>query len=163
MPDLSVITEGLRLPNPFIIASGPPSTNANVISMAFDEGWGAVVSKTTCLRAEKIINVAPRYARLRAASTGEVMGWENIELISDRPFKTWLDEFRDLKQRYPEKVLIASITEEYNRDAWHEIVQRVQETGVDGLELNLSCPHGLPERAMGAAMGQSAGIVAEVC
>lgn len=163
MPDLSVAVNGLSLPNPFIIASGPPSTNANVIAKAFDEGWGAVVTKTCCLRAERIINVAPRYARLRAETSDEIYGWENIELISDRPFSLWLDDFRRLKDRYPDRVLIASIMEEYNRDAWLEIVERVQETGVDGLELNLSCPHGLPERKMGSAMGQDADITRQVC
>lgn len=163
LTELSVNVNGLRLPNPFMIASGPPSTNANVIAKAFDEGWGGVVSKTCCLRADQIINVSPRYARLRAQDTDEIFGWENIELISDRPFSTWLSEFRWLKERYSDRVLIASIMEECNRDAWIEIVERVQDTGVDGLELNLSCPHGLPERRMGSAMGQDPEIVRQVC
>lgn len=163
MVDLSVKVNGLHLPNPFMIASGPGSTNANVIAKAFDEGWGGVVSKTCCLRAEQIVNVSPRYARLRAEGSDEIYGWENIELISDRPFATWLSEFRRLKEQYPDRVLIASIMEECNRDAWVEIVERVQATGVDGLELNLSCPHGLPERRMGSAMGQEPQIVRQVC
>jgi dihydroorotate dehydrogenase subfamily 1 len=163
MVNLSVQVDGLRLPNPFVIGSGPPSTNAKVIAKAFDEGWGAVVTKTCCLRAERIVNVSPRYARLQAEGTDEIYGWENIELISDRPFGTWLSEFRWLKQQYPDRVLVASIMEEHNRDAWMEIVERVQEAGVDGLELNLSCPHGLPERKMGSAMGQDPDIVREVC
>lgn len=163
MPDLSVTVHGLRLPNPFVIASGPPGTNANVIARAFDEGWGAVVAKTVCLDATRIVNVAPRYARLRAASSREIYGWENIELISDRDFGIWLDDFRRLKDRYPDRVLVASVMEEYRRDAWHEIVERVQETGIDALELNFSCPHGLPERRMGSAMGQDPAILAEVC
>lgn len=163
LPQLSVHVDGLELPNPFVIASGPPSTNANVIAKAFDEGWGAVVTKTCCLRAERIINVAPRYARLRAEGSDEIYGWENIELISDRSFSTWLSEFRWLKEQYPDRVLIASIMEEYNRDAWVEIVERVQAAGVDALELNLSCPHGLPERKMGSAMGQDPQIAREVC
>jgi dihydropyrimidine dehydrogenase (NADP+)/dihydropyrimidine dehydrogenase (NAD+) subunit PreA len=162
MPDLSITVNGLSLPNPFVIGSGPPGTNANVIGKAFDEGWGAVVSKTISLDASKVVNVAPRYARMRAAQTKQVVGWENIELISDRPFDAWLDEFKRLKDRYPDRVLIASIMEEYNRDAWVEIVERTQETGVDGFELNLSCPHGLPERRMGSAMGQDPAIVEEV-
>ncbi len=162
-PDLSVTVNGLRLPNPLMIASGPPSTNANVIAKAFDEGWGGVVTKTCCLRAERIINVAPRYARMRAEGNGEIYGWENIELISDRPFSTWLAEFRWLKEQYPDRMLVASIAEEYSRDAWVEIVERVQATGVDALELNLSCPHGLPERNMGSAMGQDAELTAQVC
>lgn len=163
MADLSVTVNGLTLPNPFVIASGPPGTNANVIAKAFDEGWGAVIAKTVSLDASKIINVAPRYARMRATGSKEVIGWENIELISDRPLHVCLDEFRQLKQRYPDRVLVASIMEEYNRDAWVEIVERCQETGVDGLELNFSCPHGLPERKMGSAMGQNPEILEEVC
>lgn len=166
MIDLSVQLNGLRLPNPFVIASGPPGTNANVIAKAFDEGWGGVVSKTACLNAARIVNVAPRYARLRAASgsgaPGQILGWENIELISDRTFSAWLDDFRSLKSRYPDRVLIASITEECSRDAWIEIVERTQATGVDALELNFSCPHGLPEQRMGSAIGQDPELISEV-
>jgi len=162
MPDLSVTVDGLSLPNPFVIGSGPPGNNAGTMAKAFDEGWGAVVSKTVSLDAEKIINVAPRYARLRDEQSQDVYGWENIELISDRSFDTWLDEFRQLKERYPDRAVIASIMEEYNKDAWVEIVERTQATGVDGLELNFSCPHGLPERGMGSAMGQDPAIVQEV-
>ena len=151
MADLSVTVDGLRLPNPFVIGSGPPGTNANVIGKAFDEGWGAVIAKTISLDASKVVNVAPRYARMRAATGDEVIGWENIELISDRPFDTWMKEFRQIKQKYPQGVLIASIMEEYRKEAWVEIVERCQEAGVDAFELNFSCPHGLPERRMGAA------------
>ncbi|MCK6476594.1 MAG: NAD-dependent dihydropyrimidine dehydrogenase subunit PreA [Phycisphaerales bacterium] len=163
MANLGVKVDGLVLPNPFIIGSGPPGTNANVIAKAFDEGWGGVVAKTVCLDASKIVNVTPRYARMRASEHKEIIGWENIELISDRPLETWLDEFRELKRRYPDHVLIASVMEEYRRDAWVEIVERCAETGVDGFELNFSCPHGLPERRMGSAMGQDPAILEEVC
>ena len=163
MPTLQTTVNGLRLPNPFVIGSGPPGTNANVIGKAFDEGWGAVVSKTVSLDASKVINVQPRYARLRSRESGEIYGWENIELISDRPFDTWIQEFKQVKDMYPDGVLIASIMEEYRRDAWHEIVERCQEAGVDALELNMSCPHGLPERKMGSAMGENPDLLEEVC
>src|SRR6266480_7317620 len=163
MADLSVTVDGLKLPNPFVIGSGPPGTNANVIGKAFDEGWGAVICKTVSLDASKVVNVQPRYGRLRAAGSDEIIGWENIELISDRSFETWIREFKQIKDKYPDRVLIASIMEEYRKDAWVEIVERTQATGVDGLELNLSCPHGLTERNMGQAMGQEPGICEEVC
>ncbi len=163
MADLSITVDGLRMPNPFVIGSGPPGTNANVIGRAFDEGWGAVVAKTISLDASKVINVAPRYARMRASSSREVLGWENIELISDRPFDTWIDEFKSLKETYPDRVLVASVMEEYHRDAWVEIIERCEATGVDAFELNFSCPHGLPERKMGSAMGQDPEILREVC
>lgn len=163
MADLTCTINGLKLPNPFVIGSGPPGTNANVISKAFDEGWGAVVAKTVTLDADKIINVQPRYAQLRSRVSNEIYGWENIELISDRSFETWLDEFKFLKDKFPDRVVIASVMEEYRQSAWEEIIERCQETGVDAFELNLSCPHGLPERKMGSAMGEDPELVKEVC
>lgn len=162
MPILETTVNGLRFKNPFVIGSGPPGTNANVIRKAFDEGWGGVIAKTISLDASKVVNVAPRYARMRATDSKEVFGWENIELISDRPFDTWLEEFDSVKQSHPDDILIASIMEEYKKDCWIEIVQRCQEVGVDAFELNFSCPHGLPERKMGAAMGENPEIVQEV-
>src|SRR6201999_4294515 len=162
MPTLATIVDGIHLPNPFVIGSGPPGTNVNVGGKAFDEGWGAVIIKTISLDASKVVNVAPRYARLRTSSK-EVIGWQNIELISDRPFNVWIDELKMLKDKYPDGVVIASVMEEYNKDAWIEIIERVQATGVAGFELNFSCPHGLPERKMGAAMGQDCNIMEEVC
>ena len=112
MPTLETTVNGLKLPNPFVIGSGPPGTNANVIGKALDEGWGAVIAKTISLDASKVINVAPRYARLRTDRSREVYGWQNIELISDRPFSVWLDELNLLKDKYPDGVVIASIMEE---------------------------------------------------
>jgi dihydroorotate dehydrogenase subfamily 1 len=91
-----------------------------------------------------------------------IVGFENIELISDRPYSVWLDEFRQLKKQYPRHVLIASVMEEYRKEAWQQIIREVQDTGVDGFELNLSCPHGLPERKMGMAMGEDPSICEEV-
>jgi dihydroorotate dehydrogenase subfamily 1 len=163
MPTLATTVDGLKLKNPFIIASGPPGTNLNVINRAFREGWGAVIAKTVSLDASKVINVTPRYGKLYANDKKEVIGWENIELISDRPLEIWIEEFKKCKDAHPDGILIASIMEEYRKDAWVEIVERCQDAGVDGFELNFSCPHGLPERKMGAAMGQNPEILGEVC
>ncbi|KAK8928275.1 hypothetical protein KSP39_PZI017268 [Platanthera zijinensis] len=166
-PDLSVRVNGLEMPNPFVIGSGPPGTNYTVMKRAFDEGWGAVIAKTVSLDSSKVVNVTPRYAKLRAGSNGsakgQIIGWENIELISDRPLETMLNEFKQLKKEYPERILIGSIMEEYNKDAWHELIERVEESGVDALEINFSCPHGMPERKMGAAVGQDCALLEEVC
>lgn len=160
--DLSIEVNGITFENPFLLASGPPGTNAKVIAKSFDLGWGGVVCKTISLDSSKVSNVVPRYGKLKSRETGEVVGFENIELISDRPFDTWLDELRQLKKNYPNKVLVASIMEEGRRECWHEITKRVQETGVDAFEMNLSCPHGLPERRMGMAMGEDPERVREV-
>ncbi|RYR08010.1 hypothetical protein Ahy_B05g075537 [Arachis hypogaea] len=166
-PDLSVTVNGLKMANPFVIGSGPPGTNYTVMKKAFDEGWGAVIAKTVSLDAAKVINVTPRYARLRAGANGsalgQIIGWENIELISDRPLETMLKEFKQLKEEYPDRILIASIMEEYNKVAWEELIDRVEQTGVDAIEVNFSCPHGMPERKMGAAVGQDCALLEEVC
>ncbi|HJO25813.1 MAG: NAD-dependent dihydropyrimidine dehydrogenase subunit PreA [Planctomycetes bacterium] len=163
MTDLSITVDGIRFPNPFLLGSGPPGTNGKVIRRSFELGWGGVVCKTISLDNNKVHNTAPRYGKLTShTGSKEVIGFQNIELISDRPFELWLDELAECKAAYPEHVLIASIMEEMNKDRWQEITSRVQDAGVDALELNLSCPHGLPERAMGAAMGQDPDIVGEV-
>jgi dihydroorotate dehydrogenase subfamily 1 len=162
MPTLATTVDRLSLPNPFVIASGPPGTNLGVISRAFRAGWGAVIAKTVSLDSTKVVNVSPRYAQLHAGN-GEVIGWQNIELISDRPFAVWLDEFKRAKDLFPDGVLLASVMEEYRRDAWVEIIERCEAAGVDGFELNFSCPHGLPERRMGSAMGENPELLEEVC
>ncbi len=161
--NLRVVVNGMEFENPFLLGSGPPGTNARVINKSFELGWGGNVAKTISLDASKVVNTNPRYAKLRDGDDArKVIGFENIELISDRPFDIWLDEFRAIKKAWPTRILVASIMEEYRREAWHEIVERTQETGVDAFELNLSCPHGLPERRMGAAMGAHPEIVGEV-
>ena len=104
MATLATTVNGIKLPNPFVIGSGPPGTNANVIGKAIEEGWGAVIIKTISLDSSKVVNVAPRYARLRTEKSKEVIGWQNIELISDRPFKVWIDELNQLKDKYPDGV-----------------------------------------------------------
>jgi dihydropyrimidine dehydrogenase (NADP+)/dihydropyrimidine dehydrogenase (NAD+) subunit PreA len=165
--DLSIDVDGLKFDNPFVIGSGPPGSNAGTIKRAFKEGWGGVSCKTIQLEADKIKNVAPRYARLststNAKEKGSVYGFENIELTSDRSFSDWMDDFKDIKDAYPDKILIASIMEDHSKGPWQEIVGKCQDVGVDAFELNLSCPHGLPEMGRGMAMGQNPEIVEEVC
>lgn len=162
-PDLSVTVNGLKFPNPFVIGSGPPGTNYTVMKKAFDEGWGGVIAKTVSLNADLVKNVTPRYAKMKSEDGAEVVGWQNIELISDRSFEVMLAEFKQLKEEYPDRILIASIMDEYNKENWVEIVRRCEEVGVDAFEINFSCPHGMPERKMGAAMGQDCTVLDEVC
>src|SRR5690606_39196362 len=81
--DISIVVNGMKFPNPFVIGSGPPSTNGRMMQKAFADGWGGVVCKTMSLDASKVVNVAPRYGRLRSRLHNEVIGFENIELISD--------------------------------------------------------------------------------
>ncbi|MBL7665727.1 MAG: NAD-dependent dihydropyrimidine dehydrogenase subunit PreA [Bacteriovoracaceae bacterium] len=160
--DLSIVVNGIEFENPFVIGSGPPGTNKTTIMKAFNEGWGGVVAKTISLDASKVHNVAPRYGKLYSRVNNEVIGFQNIELISDRSVDDWMKDFREIKKECPKGVLIASIMEEYNKENWQTLVKMCQDNGADAFELNFSCPHGLPERKMGAAMGENPDIVAEV-
>ena len=160
--DLSITVNGIKFPNPYLLGSGPPGTNARVIAKSYDAGWGGAVAKTVSLESAKVVNVVPRYGKLRSRTSGEVIGFENIELISDRPIDVWLDEFRQVKKNYPHHVLIASIMEEYEKERWQELTRLVQDTGVDAFELNFSCPHGMTERKMGSEMGEHPDLTEEV-
>ena len=160
--DLSITVNGIHFKNPFLLASGPPGTNARVISKSFDLGWGGAVTKTICLDSSIIINTAPRYTKYRDPKTNNVIGFTNIELISDRPIEIWEKELVQLKKNYSDRPVIASIAASLNQNDWQQLAKRIEATGVDGFELNLSCPHGLPDKQMGMALGEDAQRVEQV-
>ena len=132
-----------------------------MIAKSFDAGWGGVVAKTVSLDSAKVVNVVPRYGRLRSRDTGEIIGFENIELISDRPFDVWLDEFA-AEERVPEQRPDRLDHGGVRQGALAGTDAAVQETGVDAFELNFSCPHGMPERRMGSEMGEHPDLTEEV-
>src|ERR1700758_1244696 len=150
-PDLSILfANKIYSPNPFWLASAPPTNCGEQVMRAFDAGWGGAVWKTL---GDPIVNVSSRYSSVDWNGQ-RMMGLNNIELITDRPLETNLREIAEVKKRYPRHALIASLMVESNRDAWHTIVQQAEDAGADGLELNFGCPHGMSERGMGSAVGQ---------
>jgi dihydropyrimidine dehydrogenase (NAD+) subunit PreA len=152
MADLSVEIAGIRSPNPFWLASAPPTNSGEQVARAFDRGWGGAVWKTLGHTEDEIVNVSSRLAAIRGRS-GRVIGINNLELISDRPLAENLREIRDLKARYPDRVIVASVMTGERRQ-WEELIAQCEEAGADGFELNFGCPHGMCERGMGAAVGQ---------
>jgi len=150
MADLRVNFAGIESPNPFWLASAPPTNMGSMVERAFDAGWGGAVWKTL---GEPIRNVCSRLASIDQGPQ-RMMGLNNIELITDRPLEVNLKEIRECKRKYPKHALIISLMVESRREAWHEIAKQVEDTGADGVELNFGCPHGMSERGMGAAMGQ---------
>src|SRR5579872_6210746 len=141
---------GICCPNPFWLASGPPTNCGDQVMRAFDAGWGGAVWKTI---GEPIVNVSSRYSSVDWNGL-RMMGLNNIELNSDRPIDVNLREISEVKRRYPNHAVIASLMVESKRETWHDIVRRAEDTGADGLELNFGCTHGMSERGMGAAVGQ---------
>ena len=150
MADLSINLAGIKSPNPFWVASGPPSNTAYQAHRAFEAGWGGVVWKTI---GDPIVNVSSRYSALNLGQT-RMVGFNNIELISDRSPETNFREFAEVKKRWPHHAVIASLMVD-TRERWHEFVKRAEDAGADGVELNFGCPHGMCERGMGSAVGQN--------
>lgn len=149
-PELSIEFAGIRSPNPFWLSSGPPTNTAGQVMRAFDAGWGGAVWKTIGVQ---VRNTTSRYSAVNLGRR-RMMGFSNIELISDRPVEDNLREIAEVKRRYPENALVVSLMVESKREAWHAIVRRAEDAGADGVELNFGCPHGMNERGMGSAVGQ---------
>lgn len=153
MADLTSEFLGIKSPNPFWLASAPPTDKAYNVNRAFEAGWGGAVWKTLG-EDPHIVNVSgPRYSALHS-NERRVIGFNNIELITDRPLQTNLDEIRVIKRDWPDRALVASVMLPMNEQSWAQYVPMIEDTGADAIELNFGCPHGMSERGMGAAVGQ---------
>lgn len=152
---------GFETENPWCVASAPPSATGQLIADAFDAGWGAAVIKTVVPVEEPIINVAPRIHTMKKWNREIAM--QNIELITDRKLSVWLEELAVLRKRYPRKMIIGSVMAPgHDMDAWAKLVEDMNKVGCDAVELNLGCPHGMPERDMGSICSQDASIVSNI-
>ncbi|MDO5289680.1 MAG: NAD-dependent dihydropyrimidine dehydrogenase subunit PreA [Pseudomonadota bacterium] len=153
MADIRSNFLGIRSPNPFWLASAPPTDKEINVTRAFEAGWGGVVWKTLG-EDPHVVNVSgPRYSTLLSQDR-RVIGLNNIELITDRPLATNLEEIRRVKRAWPDRAMIVSLMVPCVEESWKRILPMVEDTGADAVELNFGCPHGMSERGMGAAVGQ---------
>ncbi|HEY0564229.1 MAG TPA: NAD-dependent dihydropyrimidine dehydrogenase subunit PreA, partial [Terriglobales bacterium] len=150
MADLTTKFAGIQAPNPFWLASAPPTNSGAQIQRAFEAGWGGAVWKTV---GAPVLNVSNRYGAWHYGGQ-KMVGINNVELISDRPLETNLREIAEVKRNWPDRAVIVSAMVESSTQAWSDIVHRIEDTGADGIELNYGCPHGMSERGMGSAVGQ---------
>ena len=141
---------GIKSPNPFWLASAPPTDKKINVLRAFEAGWGGVVWKTL---GSQVKNVSSRYSTLDYNGQ-KVVGFNNIELISDRPLDINLKEIKEVVKEFPDRAMIVSLMADNDRKSWHDIIKKVEDTGAHGIELNFGCPHGMVERGMGASVGQ---------
>lgn len=167
MADLSTTFTGIRFENPFMLASAPPTESDSNIMRAFDAGWGGVVTKTIGLH--PVVNVKGPKTKFLRADNGDsrlsmvkrpnttLMASWNWELISDKPLDWWVGRLSRIKKAYPNKVLVASIMAGSGNDKelhnWQTLARACQDEGVDGLELNFSCPH-MDRVDMGSNVGK---------
>lgn len=154
MADLSISFAGISSPNPFWLASAPPTNTGDQVKRAFDAGWGGAVWKTL---GDPIVDTSSRFGTLDVGGQ-RMVGFNNIELITDRPLAVNLREIAEVKKKYPKHALIVSLMVESKND-WREIIERTMDTGADGIELNFGCPHGMCERGMGSAVGQEPDVL----
>jgi dihydropyrimidine dehydrogenase (NAD+) subunit PreA len=153
MADLRSEFVGIKSPNPFWLASAPPTDKEYNVRRAFEAGWGGVVWKTLGVD-PPVVNVnGPRYGAIYGADR-RLLGLNNIELITDRPLAVNLQEIKSVKRDYPDRAMVVSLMVPCEEEPWKFILPLVEDTGADGVELNFGCPHGMSERGMGAAVGQ---------
>src|SRR5688572_5015205 len=150
MADISTNFLGIKSPNPFWLASAPPTDKKYNVIRAFEAGWGGVVWKTL---GSQVKNVSSRYSAVDYNGS-RVMGFNNIELISDRPLDLNLKEIAETVREFPDRAMIVSLMADNDRKSWHELIKQTEDTGAHGIELNFGCPHGMTERGMGASVGQ---------
>ena len=154
MADLTSNFIGIKSPNPFWLASAPPTDKAYNVERAYEAGWGGVVWKTLGSEGPPVVNVSgPRYGAIWGADR-RLLGLNNIELITDRPLEVNLQEIKAVKRKWKDRALVISLMVPCDEDSWRDILHRIEDTGADGVELNFGCPHGMAERGMGSAVGQ---------
>ncbi|MFM1861550.1 MAG: NAD-dependent dihydropyrimidine dehydrogenase subunit PreA [Gemmobacter sp.] len=154
MANLATSFIGIKSPNPFWLASAPPTDKEYNVVRAYKAGWGGVVWKTLGLDGPPIVNVnGPRYGAVWGADR-RLLAMNNIELITDRPLEVNLREIKQVKRDWPDRALVVSLMVPCDEESWQTILKRVEETDCDGVELNFGCPHGMSERGMGSAVGQ---------
>jgi len=149
MADLTSNTCGIISPNPFWLASAPPTNSGRQIMRAFEAGWGGAVWKTL---GQPIQNVSSRFGGIEWKGNRGV-GFNNIELITDRSLEANFKEMAEVKRNFPNHAVISSLMVE-TKEEWKDVIMRSIDAGADGLELNFGCPHGMCERGMGSAVGQ---------
>ena len=154
MADLRNNFVGIKSPNPFWLASAPPTDKAYNVVRAFKAGWGGVVWKTLGEEGPPVVNVnGPRYGAIHGPDR-RLLGLNNIELITDRPLDVNLREIKKVKKDWPDRAVVVSLMVPCEEQPWKKILAEVEETEADGVELNFGCPHGMSERGMGSAVGQ---------
>ncbi len=151
---------GLSFKNPFMLSSAPPSMNPRLVLRAARLGWGGAVLKT--VTENPTADPRTRLGALRRE--GCLIGMNNIELLSREPLDTWINSWiPEIKREAPDDfIVIGSIMSSPEPEGWTALAERMASSGVDAIELNVSCPHGSPEKHMGAFIGQNPDLVEEV-
>ena len=145
---------GIPLENPFLLSSSVVASTYDMCARAFDAGWAGVAYKTIC--SFPIHEASPRFSAITGDS-GSIIGFKNIEQLSDHSVAENMEIFRRLKGDYPTKFILASIMGQ-NEKEWEELARLCEENGADAIELNFSCPN-MADGGLGSDIGQVPALV----
>ena len=140
---------GIPLENPFLLSSSVVASTYEMCARAFEAGWAGICFKTICTL--DIHEASPRFSAV-TGSDGGMIGFKNIEQLSDHSVTENMEIFRRLKEKYPGKFILASIMGQ-NEHEWGELARLCEENGADAVELNFSCPN-MAEGGLGSDIGQ---------
>ncbi len=140
---------GIPLENPFLLSSSVVASTYDMCARAFEAGWAGACFKTICTL--DIHEASPRFSAIRG-DNGSIVGFKNIEQLSDHSVAENMEIFRRLKEKYPSKFILASIMGQ-NEKEWEELAGLCEKNGADAIELNFSCPN-MQEDGLGSDIGQ---------
>ena len=140
---------GVPLENPFLLSSSVVASTYDMCARAFEAGWAGVAFKTIC--SFEIHEASPRFSAI-TGDNGGIIGFKNIEQLSDHSVAENMEIFRRLKEKYPTKCILASIMGQ-NDAEWEELARACEENGADAIELNFSCPN-MADGGLGSDIGQ---------
>ena len=140
---------GVPLENPFLLSSSVVASTYDMCARAFEAGWAGAAFKTICTL--DIHEASPRFSAI-TGDNGSIIGFKNIEQLSDHSVAENMKTFRELKKNYPTKFILASIMGQ-NEKEWEELSRACEENGADAIELNFSCPN-MAEGGLGSDIGQ---------
>ncbi len=140
---------GIPLENPFLLSSSVVASTYEMCARAFEAGWAGAAFKTIC--SFDIHEASPRFSAI-TGDNGRIIGFKNIEQLSDHSVMENMEIFRRLKEKYPSKVILASIMGQ-DEEEWGELAQLCEENGADAVELNFSCPN-MADGGLGSDIGQ---------
>ena len=140
---------GIELENPFLLSSSVVASTYDMCARAFEAGWAGAAFKTIC--SMEIHEASPRFSAI-TGDNGSIIGFKNVEQLSDHSVEENMEIFRRLKEKYPQKFILASIMGQ-NEEDWEHLARLCERNGADAIELNFSCPN-MAEGGLGSDIGQ---------
>lgn len=149
---------GIPLENPFLLSSSVVASTYDMCARAFEAGWAGAAFKTICMM--EIDEASPRFSAIKGDNR-RVIGFKNIEQLSDHTVVENIEIFRRLKDNYPDKFILVSLMGR-NEEEWAYLADILNDSGADALELNFSCPN-MTEDNTGSDVGQIPELVEKYC